>query len=96
MKKTIRMTEGDLVRLVRRIVSEQTKPYASWKEGPWMDSNDREYDETPDDYSMEREFGPDEYDDFMEFINDCNTRWCLKTKQFYDRYAREGNIRVRK
>ena len=72
-------------------------PFATHKSPnfDWYDSDDRAVQE-PTDYSEEREFGPDEYDDFMEFINDCDTKWCLKTKQMYDRYAQQGNIVVRK
>jgi hypothetical protein len=94
MRKTIRMTEGDLTRLVRRIINEQSKPFASWKGGSWKDKTGSEFDDV--DFSEEKEFGPDEYDDFMEFINDCDTSWCIKTKNMYDRYTKEGNFRVRK
>jgi hypothetical protein len=32
----------------------------------------------------------------MEYINNCDTRWCLTTKRFYDQYAKMGNITVGK
>jgi hypothetical protein len=129
--KIVRLTESDLIRLVKKVIREEedysnlyddekldldkfdkymdskgpgtpsTKqpkkgPFATHKNvGGWMDADDTEVSE-PTDYSEEREFGPDEYDDFMEFINNCDNKWCLKTKEFYDRYADKGNIKVRK
>jgi len=70
-------------------------PFASAGD-EWYDSEDMEVME-PTDYSEEKTFGPDEYEDFMEFINDCNTKWCLTTKRMYDRYSNKpGGIRVRK
>jgi hypothetical protein len=133
VKKIVRLTESDLVRLVKRVVKEQSeidilkmntgadidkaiddyyekqggrpaaKPLSKSKEGPfahhkdigWYDSKDRASAE-PTDYSEEREFGPGEYDDFMEFINNCDNKWCLQTKRFYDTYANQGKIKVRK
>jgi len=65
------------------------------KTAGWIDAEDTHVVE-PTDYSEEKEFGPDEYEDFMEYINNCNTRWCLTTKKFYDRYSKEGKIKVRK
>jgi len=132
-KKIVRLTESDMIRLVKKIVKEQSeidilkaktgadidkaiddyyekqggrpaqKPLSKSKEGPfvhhkdtgWYDSKDRASAE-PTDYSEEREFGPDEYGDFMEFINNCDNKWCLQTKRFYDTYAGRGNIKVRK
>jgi hypothetical protein len=122
--KIVRLTESDLIRLVRKVVKEEqgdeldsmlddfyekqggrpaekplsksTKgPFAGHKDTGWYDADDRQSAE-PTDYSEEREFGPDEYDDFMEFINNCDNKWCIKTKQFYDMYANRGNIKIRK
>ena len=61
----------------------------------WYDAEDYEVDE-PGNFSDEKTFGPGEYDDFMEYINNCNTKWCLTTKRFYDEYAKRGGIKVRK
>jgi hypothetical protein len=47
-------------------------------------------------FSEKKEFGPEDYDSFMEYINNCDTRWCLTTKKFYDKYAEKGNITVGK
>lgn len=99
-KRKIRLTESELVKLVNRLIKEErgkTPPFASnpAQGGQWYDSQDYATDE-PTSYSEEREFGPEEYEDFMEFINDCETSWCLKTKKFYDHYANVGKIKVRK
>ena len=94
--KIVRLTERDLTRLVNKIIKESDKgPFAHHASPGWVDADDRHIEE-PTNYSEEREFGPDEYDDFMEFINNCDNKWCLKTKQFYDMYADKGNIKVRK
>lgn len=47
-------------------------------------------------FSEKKEFGPEDYDSFMEYINNCDTKWCLTTKRFYDQYAKRGNITVGK
>jgi len=39
-------------------------------------------------------FGPDEYDEFMEYINDCDTMWCVKTKKMFDKYQEMGPVSV--
>jgi hypothetical protein len=123
--KIVRLTESDLIRLVRKVVKEEQgdeldsmlddfyekqggrpaqKPLSKSTKGPFAshgddnkfyDADDRLSAE-PTDYSEEREFGPDEYDDFMEFINNCNTKWCIQSKRLYDTYASRGNIKVRK
>jgi hypothetical protein len=130
MRKTVRMTEGDLTRLVRRVIREQRSlqkeyfyndddsegfepsgspvssrpslrkaekgPFASQSgKNDWYDKYDRNV-EDPKDFSEEREFGPNEYEDFMEYINDCDTAWCLKTKKYYDDYTGVSKIKVRK
>jgi hypothetical protein len=96
IKKIVRLTESDLIRLVNKVVKEQSEgPFAHHKDTGWYDAGDRAVEE-PTDYSEEREFGPGEYDDFMEFINNCNHKWCLQTKRFYDTYASRGKIKVRK
>lgn len=122
MSKIVRLTESDLVGLVKRIVREQQETFdlakfdAEWdKRGPkkpstrkaekgpfasagdeWIDASDMEVME-PTDYSEEKSFGPDDYEGFMDFINNCNTKWCLTTKRMYDAYSKKpGGIRVRK
>jgi len=111
MRKVVRLTERDLTRLVKRIVKESSEMdeyfYPDEKKGrapygksgvndKWIDADDYQMGDEPNDYSEERHFGPDEYEDFMEFINDCDTKWCLTTKKYYDMYAERGGLTVRK
>jgi hypothetical protein len=97
MKKIVRLTESDLNRLVKRIIKESDDNMFAKHDlvGGWRDKNDLRVDE-PSDYGEERSFGPEDYDDFMDFINGCDTSWCLKTKKWYQRYAGKGNITVRR
>jgi len=46
------------------------------------------------DFDEGKVFGPEDYDSFMEYINGCNTKWCLTTKRMYDSYASKGPISV--
>ena len=99
-KKVVRLTESDLVRLVKKVIREG-EAYAHHDETGWVVQDDESvpYDYMDNEGSMfdeQRTFGPGEYDDFMEFINNCNNNWCLKTKMYYDKYAEKGPIRVRK
>lgn len=100
MPKIVRLTERDLTRLVRRVIKEG-EAYAHHDLSGWVDQKDvrvpQDYmDNEGSDFEEQRVFGPGEYDDFMEFINNCNNSWCLKTKKFYDMYAEKGPIKVRK
>lgn len=61
----------------------------------YIDSGDTEV-KGDIEFSEKKEFGPEDYDSFMEYINNCDTRWCLTTKRFYDQYAKRGNITVGK
>jgi len=47
-------------------------------------------------FSEKKEFGPEDYDSFMEYINNCDTRWCITTKKYYDKFVKMGNITVGK
>jgi hypothetical protein len=121
MRKIVRLTERDLTRLVKRIVRETEemdeirgrapygKPGGSDK---FYDADDFEMDdESMMDYSEEKTFGPDNYEDFIDFINGCDTKWCVATKEDYlnnkggrgkfskkqfDRYSEKGGFTVRK
>jgi hypothetical protein len=102
MKKVIRLTESDLIRIVKRVVKEQeeeifaTHPALDNKgKETWMDKQDNRVGSEIE-FSDVREFGPEDYDSFMEYINNCDTNWCLKTKRFYDMYANMGKLRVGK
>lgn len=99
MKKIVRLTEADFARLVERIIKENEgeEMFATHDAhlGKYYDTMDRRVDSDIE-FSEKKEFGPEDYDDFMEYINKCNTRWCLTTKRMYDMYAKTGNITVGK
>jgi hypothetical protein len=99
MKKIVKLTERDLTRIVRRVISEADAiaRVQSLGKDNWLDSDDRMINRPnlkrfPD----EKRFGPNDYEDFMEYINDCDTEWCIKTKKFYDLYTKDETITVRK
>jgi hypothetical protein len=64
--------------------------------GIWYDQEGQRTDE-PKEFSTERTFGPDEYEDFMQFINNCDNKWCVQAKHLYDLYTKGdgSNIKVR-
>ena len=107
MKKIVRLTERDLTRLVNRVIREfddsmQGRPDTGemdiFAKSPdsgvnkFRDRFDAEVEDT--EFEDTKEFGPEEYDDFMEYINGCDTKWCLTTKKYYDLYANRGPITV--
>lgn len=61
----------------------------------YLDSKDTEV-QGDIEFSKKKEFGPEDYDSFMDYINNCDTKWCLTTKRFYDQYLKMGNITVGK
>ena len=99
MKKIVRLTESDLAHIVKRVIkeNEDEEMFAThdFHGGKYYDTMDRRVDSDIE-FSETREFGPEDYDSFMEYINNCNTRWCLTTKRMYDMYANTGNITVGK
>jgi hypothetical protein len=58
------------------------------------DANDREVNE-PKHYTDERTFGINDYEDFIKYLGDTKTNWNLKSKGFYDLYAKYG-LKMRK
>jgi len=93
MKKIIRLTESDLVRLVKRVVKEQEfdrelsrgpkKGILGWKDN-WYDEGDRPINPDDFEYDEEIEFGPD---DFEDYISQTDTdfpenRWSFNAKGF--------------
>jgi len=99
MKKIVKLTEADLARIVKRVIkeNEDEELFAThdYQAGKYYDTMDRRVDSDIE-FSEKKEFGPEDYDSFMEYINNCNTRWCLTTKRMYDAYASKGNITVGK
>jgi hypothetical protein len=100
MKKIVKLTERDLTRIVRRVISEADAiaRVQSLGKDNWLDSDDRMINRPnlkrfPD----EKRFGPNDYEDFMEYINDCDTEWCIKTKKILRSiYKRRNNNRKKK
>lgn len=92
------MTESDLTRLVRRVISEgdAIATHPTFGDNQWVDKFDRSSNPDIEEYPEEKEFGPDQYEEFMDFINDCDTSWCIKTKNMFNRFAMNGPIKVRK
>jgi predicted transcriptional regulator len=99
MKKIVRLTEADLARIVKRVIkeNEDEELFAThdYQAGKYYDTMDRRVDSDIE-FSEKREFGPEDYDSFMEYINNCDTRWCITTKRMYDAYTSKGNITVGK
>lgn len=101
MKKVIKLTESDLARIIKRVIKEEMKGphrpgenmFASSPKitgNKFYDTEDRPVDDEQIDFFEKKTFGPDEYDDFMDYINNCNTKWCLTTKKYYDFYTQTG------
>jgi hypothetical protein len=72
MKKIVRLTESDLVRIVKKVVKEQEDMELPRRKRGILGHKDRWYDEderpvNPDDfeYDDEIEFGPDDFDDYI-------------------------------
>jgi hypothetical protein len=118
MKKVVRLTESDMEKIIRKVISEQMGTGVAFgNEGngfkvkkedkgeemfakadfmsKYIDSRDRDV-KGDIEFSEKKEFGPEDYESFMEYINNCDTKWCLTTKRFYDQYAKRGNITVGK
>ena len=93
MKKIVRLTESDLVRLVKKIVKEQEldRELPMRKKGI-LGHKDRWYDEmdmpvkNPDefDYDEEIEFGPDDFEDYISHTETDfpENRWSFNAKGF--------------
>lgn len=95
MMATIKLLKNGLVKLFRS--KKNTKPNTKYN-GPfmlnpitktWYDANDREVSE-PKDYVFERTFGVNDYEEFIAYISNTETKWNLKSKGFYDLYAKYG------
>jgi hypothetical protein len=74
MKKVIRLTENDLILLVKRIIKEQHsneelsrnyKKGVMGHRGHWYDEDDRPINVDDFEYDEELEFGPDDFDEYI-------------------------------
>lgn len=100
MKTTIKLLKNGFIKLFRS--RENTNPTFIYN-GPfmlnpitrtWYDANDREVNE-PKNYTDERIFGINDYEEFIKYLGNTKTNWNLKSKGFYDLYAKYG-LKMRK
>lgn len=99
MKTTIKLIKNRLIRLFRKKFGKTKQVYKTlYMLNPitnsWYDANDKEVNE-PKNYTDERTFGINDYREFMEYLGDTKTNWNLKSKGFYDLYAKYG-LKMRK
>ena len=106
MKKVIRLTESDLVRIVKRVIKEQAEMSSpkyrmnAWTPDSWYDEDERQVDDIDDDFEEEVEFGPEDYDNFMDYIKDIKHNWSLgygaPGKRWYDKHTKTQPVKIRK
>ena len=92
MKRVIRLTESDLVRLVKRVVKEQEfdRELSRAPKGilghmdSWYDEGDRPVNPDEFDYDEEFEFGPDDFEDYISHTDTDfpENRWSFNAKGF--------------
>lgn len=92
MKKTIRLTESDLMRLVKRVIKEQEmdRELPAKMKGIlghndyWYDENDRPVNPDEFDYDEEIEFGPDDFEDYISHTETDfpGNRWSFNVKGY--------------
>ena len=111
MKKSVRLTESDLVRLVKKVIEEQKFPLG--KKG-YLGHNDLWFDEMDRpvrgefDYDEEIEFGPDDFEDYINHteMDFPENRWSFGQKGrnqdrnpgklYWDKYQQHGPVKLRK
>ena len=110
MKKIVRLTESDLIRIVKRVISEQEEMpkklrgnyrIRSWMPNSWYDEDDRAVNPLDiEDFEEEIEFGLDDYEKFLEYTKDIPNKWDFKReKDYYDQHYKPGReipIKIRK
>lgn len=111
MAKIIRLTESQLLRLVKKIVKEQEldrelpihKKGIMGHQNHWYDETDFPVD--PDEFEHDEEliFGPDDYEDYLSHTETDfpENKWPFKKisssgKQYYDAYTKDAPIKLRK
>ena len=103
-KKIIRLTESDLIRLVKRVIKEQSEESPKFRHrlghmDRWYDEGDRPVKDSDDfdDYDEEMEFGPDDYEEFINQTKGFKNKWNPSfSKHYYDRYTRHHPLKLRK
>ena len=116
MKKILRLTENDLIRLVKKIIQEQEfeRELPRMKKGilghkdSWYDEEDRPVNPDEFEYDEELEFGPDDFEDYISHTETDfpENRWSFGMKGikgdrgpgkgYWDRYQKQGPIKLRK
>jgi hypothetical protein len=103
MITTIKLIKNRLIGLFRKKFGKRKAISKQGEQSPymlnpitrtWYDANDVEVTE-PRNYTDERIFGINDYEEFMKYLGDTKTNWNLKSKGFYDLYAKYG-LKMRK
>ena len=115
-KKIVRLTESDLIRLVKKVIKEQEldrelsrAPKGIMGHGDrWFDEMDRPVNPDEFDYDEEIEFGPDDFDDYINHteMDFPENKWSFGAKGFnqdrtpgkgyWDRYQKHSPVKLRK
>jgi len=100
MKKVIRLTESDLMRIVKRVISENKK-FGSFDDEEWYDEDDKftRVDDMGDDFDEE------EFDDFdsLDSKHGHDTKWFGKGDSgrnafnlYKDKHSKPFKVRTRR
>ena len=110
MKRVVRLTESDLARIVKRVIQEQEETpkklrgnyrIRNWTPDQWHDEDDFAVDPLDiEDFEEEVEFGPDDYEKFLDYTKDIPNKWDFKDDRgYYDHHYKPGRelpIKIRK
>lgn len=111
MKRTIRLTEADLTRIVKRVIKEQSEMKSKGILGhndSWYDEDDNSVNPDDFDFDEEIEFGPDDFEEYISHTEKHHpeNRWSFGDKGYkgdrtpgkgyYDRYQKHGPIKLRR
>ena len=101
MSKVVRLTENDLIRLVKRVIKEQELDRELPRQVKgilghndyWYDEGDRPVNPDEFDYDEEIEFGPDDFEDYISHTETDfpENRWSFNVKGYKgDRESGKG------